>query len=254
MRIDALTVCVNYADFLRQTLPFNLAHFDRLIVVTDTRDAETAAMCKELGVECLRTDSFYAQRAHFAKSAAINLALAKLDPQDWACIFDSDIAFYYATRPILDRMSQQSEIDPTCIYGCDRLMVKGWKTWAEFGPSLLKFNPHFVPTDHLPVGGRLAYAAQDGWVPIGYFQLWNPRVSGNREYPAGLDAAEGDALFAQKWPRLKRVLIPDFVCAHLESEPASAMGKNWRGRKTIRFEAPPSDSPMARREPQTVRP
>ena len=253
MRINALTVCVNYADFLRQTLPFNLAHFDRLIVVTDMRDAETAAMCKELGVECLRTDSFYAQRAHFAKSAAINLALAKLDPQDWACIFDSDIAFYYATRPILDRMSQQSEIDPTCIYGCDRLMVKGWKTWAEFGPSLLKFNPHFVPTDHLPVGGRLAYAAQDGWVPIGYFQLEPARERESR-ISRRPRCRRGRRTFRAEVAAAKARTDSRFRVCPSQSEPASAMGKNWRGRKTIRFEAPPSDSPMARREPQTVRP
>jgi hypothetical protein len=253
MRIDAITVCVNYADFLAQTLPFNLGQFDRLIVVTDTRDAETADVCKRFGVECLQTDAFYENGAHFAKSAAINQALEKLDPQDWACIFDADIALYSATRAILNRMSGQGELDARCIHGIDRLMVKGWKTWAEFGPSLLKFNLHFVATDHLQLGGRLAYAQQDGWVPIGYFQLWNPRVSRNWRYPAGLDAADGDALFAQKWPRIKRVLIPDFVCAHLESEAASAMGKNWRGRKTIRFEAPPSDSPMARREPAVTR-
>jgi glycosyltransferase involved in cell wall biosynthesis len=252
MRIDAITVCVNYADFLAQTLPFNLGQFDRLIVVTDTRDAETARVCREFGIHCVHTDAFYADGASFAKYAAVNWALETLCPQDWACVIDADIALYPHTRAILERMARQNELDGKRIYGADRLMVQNWKTWADFAPTMKRLDAHFVHTEYLPIGTRLAIQDRDGYLPLGFFQLWNPRVSGIDRYPAGKDAADGDALFSGLWPRNRRELIPEFVCVHLESEPAS-FGQNWRGRKTIRFEAPPSNSPMARREPAVTR-
>ena len=41
-------------------------------------------------------------------------------------------------------------------------------------------------------------------------------------------------VFAKKWPRAKRGLIPEVVGYHLESTDAS-MSANWYGRKTAPF-------------------
>jgi hypothetical protein len=41
-------------------------------------------------------------------------------------------------------------------------------------------------------------------------------------------------VFAKKWPRAKRALIPEVVGYHLESTDAS-MSANWYGRKTAPF-------------------
>lgn len=251
MRIDCICACVNYGDFLAQTLPWNNGLFDRLLVVTDTKDRETVDVCRQYGVECHRTDSFYKDGAQFSKANAVNEAMDILRPQDWCLILDADVVLPTSFRALLERMARQMEIDGKCVYGVDRLMIKDWKTWQDFAPTLRKIDAYFVPI-HLPVGTRFAAVARDGWVPIGFFQLWNPRVSGIDRYPEGKDAADSDVVFGALWPRNRRVLIPDFVAVHLETE-AAIFGQNWRGRKTPRFEAPPSDSPMApRRQPTQV--
>lgn len=48
MFLEGLSVCVDYADFLRETLPHNLAHFDRFVVVMSYADRETQALCQSL--------------------------------------------------------------------------------------------------------------------------------------------------------------------------------------------------------------
>jgi hypothetical protein len=72
-------------------------------------------------------------------------------------------------------------------------------------------------------------------VPIGFFQLWNPKGSGVCHYPERhTTAARSDMLFAMQWPRDKRHLLPEIIAIHLESESVE-MGANWQGRKTKPF-------------------
>ena len=56
MKIEGISVCVGYSDFLAQTLPWNLQHFDKFVVVTSYDDAETIELCRKFSVECRPTD------------------------------------------------------------------------------------------------------------------------------------------------------------------------------------------------------
>ena len=89
----------------------------------------------------------------------------------------------------------------------------------------------------MPIGTRIAkYGTIEGYVPIGFFQLWNPICSGINHYPQEHgDAGRSDMLFAMQWPRNKRGFIPEIITIHLESEKLVSMGKNWKGRQTRPF-------------------
>jgi hypothetical protein len=68
--------------------------------------------------------------------------------------------------------------------------------------------------------------------------MWNPIKSGVYNYPLEhTSAARTDVLFARKFPRKKRALIPEIVAIHLDSEELLEMGKNWEGRKTVPFKS-----------------
>ena len=87
----------------------------------------------------------------------------------------------------------------------------------------------------LPLGTRVMQASAGGYIPIGFFQLWHPRVSGQHSYVEGhTSAGRSDMLFAGKWRRRLRALIPEVLGYHLESEDAG-YGTNWEGRKTAEF-------------------
>ena len=47
MRIEAITVCVGYADFLAETVKENLPVLDDLVVITSPDDEKTRAVCRK---------------------------------------------------------------------------------------------------------------------------------------------------------------------------------------------------------------
>ena len=78
MLIDAVTVCVGYSDFLAETLPVNLPHLNRLVVVTAPDDYETMAVCKLFSVECRATNLMTSGGSKFNKSRGIDYGLGLL--------------------------------------------------------------------------------------------------------------------------------------------------------------------------------
>jgi len=275
MKIECITICVGYADFLREVLPHNLAHFDDYLVVTRFDDHATQLLCRELGVECRPTDLFDKGGDAFAKGRAIDWGLGFLRRDGWVCHLDADIFLPPMTRHWIEA----SEPDEQCIYGCDRVNCVGYDAWRQYltgnyagnsrvGSSgvagsnahsttqlphnsttssasarpghLLQHRYHCLLTPPpFPLGSRLVLREQGGYVPIGFFQLWHGRHG--RRYPLRQGNAEHtDVLHALQWPRDKRQLLEEVVAIHLESEP-SKMGANWSGRKTAPF-GPDSNS------------
>lgn len=233
-RIDAVSVCVNYGDFLVQTLPHNRQHFDRYIVVTDRADQLTKHVCEYYRVECIQTDCFYDDGAKFNKARGINAGLAALGKEDWVLHLDSDIYLPPWTRTILNA----SVLDGESIYGIDRLMCHSYRDWVNYLAQPVAMHEHYylVQARAFPMGSRVAHYNQpDGWFPIGFFQLWNPKQSGITRYPENSHNADHtDVVFAKAFPQGKRRLLPEFYGIHLDSERAE-MGVNWQGRATQPF-------------------
>jgi hypothetical protein len=235
--LEAVTVCVNYSDFLAETIASNRPHIDRWIIVTSPDDHATLDLCHDHNLEVVATRDFHRGGDAFNKGRAIERGLGMLAHSDWLLHLDADIALPGDFRESLD----DADLDPACIYGVDRIMVQGYEAWAGLKRrGFLRRSWHCtVSHREFPVGARWA-DVRYGYVPIGFFQLWSQVADHRRgirlrRYPDNhQDAARADVKFALQWDRRDRVLLPEVVVAHLESEPAR-MGANWKGRTTGRF-------------------
>jgi hypothetical protein len=234
--LKAVTTCVNNADFLAHTAPLNRAWFDRFVIVTAPEDQATQKVCKTWKLECIVTDAFNSHWGDFRKGAGINRGLAKLDiqPHDWLLHLDADIILPGSFRHSIET----AELDPRMIYGCDRIEFKSYQQFQKwFGnPTPLRDNM-FIDMSHVDgatIGTRIAFDHHNGYIPIGFFQLWNA-ASGKLKYPEGhTNAGREDSLFSASWPRRQRAFLPEVVVYHLESE-AADMGVNWKKRTTKPF-------------------
>lgn len=234
MKFECVIICVNFADILAHTLPLNKHHFDRMVVVTDRKDEATRRLCDHHYVECLFTDEFYRDDQAFNKGRGINVGLAALDAQEWVVHMDADIVLPSRARMFWENICG---LDPTCLYGADRLMCEDFESWNNYqgDPTIQHAEEIFVIPDAFRLGVRVARLNGDGYLPIGYFQMWNPKVSGITKYPDQHGTAgRADMLHAMKWDRKNRVLIPEIFCIHLDSPKPPGM-VNWRGRVSDHF-------------------
>lgn len=250
MYLEAITVCVNYSDFLSQTLPHNKDQFDNLIVITDTKDNETKELCETYGVKCLQTDIFYKNNCKFNKGAAINYGLSQLEKKDWVVHLDADIYLPPLTRSILENIPLESQK----LYGVDRLMCSSYEDWSKYlnnriSPQKITPLPHYkvlhlddvkwmyTDLNFFPIGIRHSdfNNVNSGYEPIGYFQLWNPSGSNVFNYPTEFNCCDlSDIFHCKRFEGKNRQLIPEVVVVHLDTEKENN-GKNWNGRKTKLF-------------------
>lgn len=233
---ECVIVSINYSDFLAHTLPYNKSMFDRIIVVTDKNDKDTKMVCEFWNVECIQTDDVYEGGSKIPnKAIAINAGLDRLSKEGWVVQMDADIWLPPMSRNIL----QNYHLDEKGLYSIDRLMCNSYKEWIDF--LFVRKKPiHegwiYLHIDQFPVGTRLIqYQGGEGYLPIGYFQLWSPEGSGIYRYPihkSGFDRT--DVLHLKQWTKENRHLIPDIVCVHLANE-KHKQGTNWQGRLTAHF-------------------
>jgi len=234
MRIEAVTVCVNYADFLERTVQENHALFSDWVIVTSKTDTATLKVCERHGLRPILCPYFTKGAATFDKGRAINLGLAHLTCTDWIIHIDADTAL----PKNFNHVMEQAEFSAENIYGMDRVNCPSYEEWEKYLLArATDWRLHYLITtpSNWSVGARISHADYGGWTPIGYFQMWN-RASGITRYPVTNDssAEHTDVLFGLQWPRCDRVLIPEMYAIHLESE-EGRMGVNWEGRKSKPF-------------------
>ncbi len=241
MYIEAVTVCLEYDDFLEVAIRQNQGIFDEWVVVTAQYDKGTRAVCERYGVRVAFCPYFKRHGAKFNKALAINIGLAHLKLSDWIVHIDADMILPRGTR----RHLRNVELDPTCIYGIDRVMCPSYEAWHEHLLHVDKYEKHYFgkPPHNWHVGTRLLHHDYGGYCPLGATQLWN-RESGITRYPTvqDADAEHTDILHSLQWPRTHRVLIPEIYGIHIGTGGPN-MGANWHGRTTPRWGPTPKPGP-----------
>ncbi len=239
LKLEAVTVCIGYADFLREVAPHNIPVLDRWVIVTEESDEETRDLCRRLSLQTILTNDQHRNGAEFNKGRVVERALQHLSSDAWRLHLDSDIALPSKTRHLL----QAADLEKTNIYGADRIMVKSYEDWQRLQTSgWLAHNWHCLstPPKGFEIGTRWIHH-QMGYVPIGFFQLWHSSADQYkgarvRPYPCEHnDACRTDVQHALQWDRACRELLPELLVVHLESSPTAKLGANWKGRTTPRF-------------------
>jgi hypothetical protein len=231
MKIEAVIVCVDYADYLAETLPHNLPHFDRVVVVTAPHDVETQKLCRRLSTPYYATNVFFKDGKKFNKARGIDYGLGFVQFNDWIVHLDADTYLPPMTR----RWLEWRPLDRESIYGIDRVNCVGFEKWRAHlaGEGLQHDYMCRVHVPSFPLLDRIAIRDYGGYLPIGFFQMWHGSLG--RRYPiAKGDAEHTDVLHAIQWDEGKRHLIPEVVGIHLQAASAP-LGANWKGRTTPRF-------------------
>ena len=250
MRIEAVTVCVGYGDFLAVTARENQHLLEDWVIVTSPDDIETRDVCRRHSIRYVLSEDFR-RGGPFNKARLIQRAIDQVGGKDWILHLDADIVLPRQLRSLLD----MAHVDDRVIYGADRCNLVGYQSWLHLKRDKGCWDNHSFGNylrfeDSATIGSRWC-SKLHGYVPIGFFQLWHgahmiDRGMHQRHYPYHHgDAARTDVQFALQWDRRFRQLLPEIVVLHLESAP-SALGANWKGRTTTRFGPRAATQPIFR--------
>lgn len=220
----AITVCVDYADILAITLPYNRHHFEEVCVVTSRRceqeirdlilpDSPTPLIEIKLFV----TDAFYEDGAKFNKWLALERALDWYGRHGWLCLMDADVLWPKVLPPFAPHKGN--------LYSPRRRM---WESWPKLPRSIYSYvnNPSVPIEEHwkdFPLHRQQREFA-------GYSQIFHandPALGQASWHQTDWRHAGGaDSFFQDKWREDQKVR-PPFEVLHLG--PAN---QNWFGRAT----------------------
>jgi len=227
--LECVTACVGFDDILDITLKHNHKHFDTYIVVTSHADKATQKVCSKHSVTCVQTDLFGKNKRKFNKGAAINAGFDYFQWHGWRLHLDADIILPDNFRRVL---FNHQHLDPFCLYGADRMDIIGLDELEDL--EMHQHQHRLLIDPGAPNLGHRLVCSLRGYLPRGFFQLWNARCQ--KPYPYSLGtAAHDDMMFSALWPEANRRHLPGVICYHLVPE-EPAIGRNWEGRKSPRID------------------
>lgn len=187
MRIEAVTVCVDYSHYLAKVVS-NKHKLDRWIIVTHESDTDTINLCLANEIEFVCSKKIF-KNAKFAKGKAINEGLRLLDKKDWILHLDADQLLPSNFREVASRECKYKGK----LYGAYRYTATGTK---------------FPPTKIMAQQKSGEKKIRLLYIPIGYFQLWHS--SKFKTYVADSDNTLGDDYrFILRW-KTKRMNSTQF--------------------------------------------
>lgn len=214
-KINCITVCVDYLDFLSLTLEYNRDLFNKYVIITSKKYyniSNIQDICSIYNCDVFVTDSFYDNGAYFNKWKALEEALDSFNrfANSWMCILDSDIVFpKVAYKTLLDLRIGD-------LYSPLRYMMTSIPEPIEI-PDESKWDNLFS------IHRNIAEFA-------GYCQIFH-----TSDYHLGKPpwheinwkhAGGADSFFQLKWDTSNKIRLP-FKVLHL-----GECGKNWCGRVT----------------------
>ena len=198
MKIEAVTVCIDYSDCLSRCIQ-NKDYVDEWIIVTHHRDDRTIQLCIDNDIRYIESERIYNNGAYFAKGKAINEGLLRLAKDDWILHIDADQKLPSNFRDIISTQ----DMDKECIYGAAR---------QYDGKLRVEINPSTGEVHQRPL--------------VGFFQLWHS--SKFTDYPENSKHAGDDDQdmplrfnYPEQWKYLDLVL----------EDTSGEFCMNWYGRK-----------------------
>ena len=240
-RLEAVAVCVDYADYLAETLPFLLPHVDDVVVVTSPDDGRTHRICKQHGVRFLPTRCFYRDGEPFNKARGINYGLANLKLDGWVLHIDADTVLPPRTRYLLEQHGPRSSQALRRATASIAWAATAWDDLKASPEIQYEWNCLVKPPRRWALGARIAHMEYGGYCPIGFFQLWHPSGSGvSAISPRRPGRRPSTPTCSTPSSGIGRTacLIPELICIHLETKDKGdrrPMGQNWAGRTTPEF-------------------
>lgn len=209
--LRAITVCVDFADILSLTLPYNRHHFSEYMVVTSSADIATEQLALANHCTVYETDSFYTYdpypNAHstFAKWLALEQALDAYGRHGWLCILDADVLW---------PKTVQLDLKEGCLHSPLRRMYP------------------YIPAPGVPIPAESLWsqyplhrniAEHAGYTQI--FHASDPHLGTPPWHQTDwIHAGGADSMFQARWPpACKR--RPPWQVLHL-----GEAGVNWLGR------------------------
>lgn len=209
--MQAISVCINYSDYLAISLPFNRPFFEKYSIVTAAHDEKTLELIKQFDCTPVILDF----ENDYVKKSMMSQGLRQLQNKQWIQILDADIVLPPEYASIINRVES---LDQNALYGCQRLFCQNRLVWEMFGLHDLQC---YEPEENVRAIG------------IGFFQLFHAaaqHLSNSQDWYAvasGMKAA--DMSFRAKFPASAIHQLPIKV-VHLG--PPSV---NWYGRRSPRF-------------------
>lgn len=230
--LNLLITCVNYSDYLSDTLNHNIHIFDKLYIVTTSEDKETNKIIEQFNsirnnIIPLYTNIFFEDgpwgKTHFNKGGALNFGLSNIEHKDWIIIGDADII--YPSNII----NQLPNLEIDCMHGMYR-----YKIFKREEISLAIQSYQTEEKYDMYLNNAIIQYGQRKHGIIGYCQLFNFSsicIKDGFSYPQGPTAFAVDTIFSRGYfPRKYRRLHKNY-CLHL-----GEACKNWKGRVTKQWE------------------
>lgn len=209
--LRALLVCVDYADLLAITLPYNLHHFSELWVVTSLEDKATQDLVLSCSPKCrlITTNLFYADEARFNKFRAVEHGFDMMGREGWICNMDADVLW--------PKDAKLPNLEIGKLYAPLRHMFEDVTQ-----PIPPEAHWHMCPV-HRNVNEWAGYSQ--------IFHATDP-VLGSPPWhdTSWIHAGGADSFFQAKWAKENKIR-PNFNVLHL-----GEAGQNWFGRATQRVD------------------